>query len=34
LSSPAYSWRAAQAASPVFPAVRLDTPDPLDSYSM
>jgi hypothetical protein len=34
LSSPAYSWRATQAASPVLPAVRLGTPDPRDSYSM
>ena len=34
LSRPAFSWRATQAASPVLPAVRLGTPDPLDSYSM
>jgi hypothetical protein len=34
LLSPACSWRARQATRPVLPAVRLGTPDPLDSYSM
>jgi hypothetical protein len=33
LLSPACPRRARQAARPVLPAVRVDTPDPLDSYS-